>query len=285
MRPAIKFSGGILFMLLGIAGFVFSGFVIYQIRIAASSIEQEMPRNLGHIEQVAHSVHQQGEATGKVIETTRERLSFLGGTITSLSSKLKGRAQTPSVIVSLDEDVDNQLNNAKQFVHSMQNSMRNLGNTLLLFDSMSFLGSPRFGGPSPRVEEEDGEANPIHSVAVSLTKTADLLDEVTKAISKLQTGESIHPTQLDRIQTTLDRVDQELVAIQSEVNSFSKEVAETEGKLSTLKQESPAVVRYLANMSCLFLLCFGGTQFLVFCVGFHWAKQAYQSRTDLKNTA
>ena len=48
----------------------------------------------------------------------------------------------------IDDDIDKQLDNAKQFVLSMQNSMRNLGSTLMLFDSMSIFGPQR--SPRPR---------------------------------------------------------------------------------------------------------------------------------------
>ncbi len=250
-------------MVVGAVGVCLCVFLVSQIRGTASRLEQEIPQSLGQVEKITRSVRREGEAATKVLQTTRERVTFLGESIGQLSQKLSNRGSNSSLLIVIDQDIDNQLNNAKQFVLSMQNSMRNLGSTLLLFDSMSIFGSESLSGRG-----SDGSAkpeSPVRSVAVGLTQTADLLDQVTNAINKLQLGQSISPIQLSLIQTTLQRVDFELQRINSEVDQFTADVGETEAKFAKLKEDVPAGVRYAANMMTLFLFCFGFAQ-LMLCV-------------------
>lgn len=258
-------------LIVGAAGVTLSCSLILQIQQTSSRLEREIPKNLAHVERIAQSVRQQGEATSKVLETTRERVDFLGDSIARLSNKLEDGG-SPSLITVIDEDIDSQLNNAKQFVLSMQNSMRNMGSTLMLFDSMSLFGQEGFS-PSNQMDPARNQ-NPLRTVAVGLTQTADLLDQVTHAITRLQSGESISPLQLSQIQFTLNQVDTELLRIKTEVAQFSQEVGQTEAKFEHLKKRSPVWVRYIANMATLFLFCFGFAQLMVSVYGLRWIREA-----------
>jgi hypothetical protein len=265
-------------MTAGVVGLALCFFLVFEIRRTASQLEREVPENLEHIEQVAQSVRQQGEAATKVLESTRERVGFLGESIEQLSKKLSDRNAASSLFVVIDQDIDMQLNNARQFVLSMQNSMRNLGSTLLVFDSMSIFGGERFQRPG--TAGAGREENPVRSVAVGLTQTADLLDQVTRAITKLQSGESISPIQLGQIQYTLKRVDLELNRIKSEVSQFSGEVAETEAKFTKMKQNAPSGIRYVSNIVSLFLFCFGFAQLMLCGYGLQLVGEARRSRAS-----
>ncbi len=260
-------------MLVGLLGIALSVFVMIQTRQTARRIEREIPQSLEHVRQIAQSVREQGETTEKVLETTRDRVGYLGETIGSLSERLNRRDTKNSLLLAIDEDIDKQLDNAKQFVLSMQNSMRNLGSTLMLFDSMSLFGPQRFADISEGARRSE---NPLRAVAFGLTQTADLLDQVTNAISKLQSGESITPYQLGTIQQTLGQVDAELVKIKTEVERFSKEVGQTEDKITKVKDDSPRWIRSLANVIMLFMFCFGCSQLMVCGFGIHliWRTRA-----------
>jgi hypothetical protein len=275
VKTSLKLLGGIVALVVGAAGVTLSCSLIFQIRKTSDRLEREIPQNLAHVEEIAHSVRTQGEATSQVLQSTRVRVSFLGESIARLSDKLNDRDNASSLLMVIDEDIDAQLDNAKQFVLSMQQSMRNMGSTLQLFDSVSLLGhegfSPSSQGDSVRHQ------NPLRTVAVGLTQTADLLDQVTQAINRLQSGESISPFQLSQIQFTLNQVDRELLRIKSEVTRFSKEVAQTEAKFTHLKTRSPVWVRYVSNMISLFLFCFGFAQLLVAVYGLRWIKEARNS--------
>jgi hypothetical protein len=263
----------------GAAGVALSCSLVFQIRTTSERLEREVPRNLANVEQIAKSVREQGEATSKVLETTRERVGFLGESIARLSDRINDQDNTASLLVVIDEDIDGQLDNAKQFVLSMQNSMRNLGSTLMLFDSMSFLGHEGFSPPSQT--DSAGQQNPLRTVAVGLTQTADLLDQVTHAITKLQSGESISAFQLSQIHFTLKQVDNELFRIKSEVTAFSEEVGQTEAKFTDLKNRSPVWVRSISNTLVLFLFCFGFAQLMVSVYGLRWIRDARKRDSQL----
>lgn len=279
VKTSLKLLGGIVALVVGAAGATLAGSLIVQIRQTSARLEREIPQNLGHIEQIATSVRQQGEATTLVLETTRERVGFLGESIARLSNRLNDQDSTSSLLMVIDEDIDAQLDNAKQFVLSMQSSMRNLGSTLRLFDSVSLLGHEGFSPAS-----QSGAApnqTPLRSVAVGLTQTADLLDQVTLAINRLQSGESISPFQLSQIRFTLNQVDRELQRIKSEVARFSEEVGQTEAKFTHLKTRSPVWVRYVSNMVTLFLFCFGFAQMMVSVYGLRWIRDARKRERQL----
>jgi hypothetical protein len=161
-------------------------------------------------------------------------------------------------------------------VLSMQNSMRNLGSTLLLFDSISIFGNQRLSGSRNGMKQEE---SPIRTVAVGLKETADLFDQVIRAIDNLQTGQSIRPGQLQNVQATLARVDRELVKINQEVKGFSDEVAVTEYKFTKLQEEAPAMVEFVFNLIATFLLCFGSSQLMLALFGLHFI---HQGRAELK---
>ena len=271
MKPLIQIIGGALAVLVGAAGIILCVVIFIQIRPAADTLSREIPQNLGHAVQIAQSVRQQGEATTQFLETTRERLGQLGITIEHLSEKLGDRNATAPVRRTLDEDIDLQLSNAKQFVLSMQNSMRNLGSTLLLFDSMSIFGNQRLSNSG---DEKQQNESPIRTVAVGLKETADLFDQVTHAIDKLQSGQSVRPGQLQDVHATLERVDRELVKINVEVKGFSDEVAVTEYKFTKLQEEAPVMVKYVSNLIAMFLLCFGSSQLMLALFGLHFIHQA-----------
>ena len=57
-----------------------------QTRQTSRRMQREIPQSLEHVEQIAQSVREQGETTEKVLETTRERVGFLGKTIENLST-------------------------------------------------------------------------------------------------------------------------------------------------------------------------------------------------------
>ena len=246
---------------LGLMGVLLSAHLINQIQKTALRLEREVPQNLSDVEQIARSIRQQGEATRVLLQTARQRVEYLGNTIDNLSQRLNQRSSTTATLNSLDEDIGVQLDNAREFVLSMQQSMRNLGGTLHLFDSMSFI--------SPSGDSESRQDNPLRSVAANLMQTADLLDQVTAAISRLQTGQAVAPDQLNRIQVTLDQVDQELILILNEVATFSEQVRDTETKIITLKEKSPAWVQHTAQAAVLFLVCFGGSQLALLLHGVH----------------
>lgn len=270
MKPLIQIIGGALAVLVGAAGVILCVVIFVEIRPAANTLSREIPQNLGHAVQIAQSVRQQGEATTEILETTRERLVQLGNTIERLSERLAETETETTVLQALDADIDLQLSNAKQFVLSMQNSMRNLGSTLLLFDSISIFANQRVSTP-PGEQRAD---SPIRTVAVGLTETADLFDQVTSAIDKLQSGQSIRPAQLDNVQATLARVDRELIRINAEVKGFSTEVAVTEYKFTKLQEDAPVMVNHVFNLASLFLLCFGCSQLMLGLFGVHFIRQA-----------
>lgn len=260
----------------GAVGVALSVFLVFQLRQTATRLEREIPQNLEHVEQITRSVRYQGEAATKMLETTRERVTFLGASIEQLSKKLSNRDTASSVLLVIDEDIDNQLDNAKQFVLSMQISMRNLGSTLLLFDSMSIFGMKGFGSSDRGAS--DAPESPVRNVAAGLTHTADLLDQVTHAITKLQSGQSINPIQLNQIHTTLQSVDLELERIKFEIHQFSAVVGETESKFAKLRRSSPAGIRYLSNILSLFLFCFGFAQLMLGVYGLQLIHAARKSR-------
>ncbi len=270
MKPVLRILVGVLAMLIGMLGIALSVFIIIQTRQTSQRMQREIPQSLEHVEQIAQSVRQQGETTQKVLETTRDRVNFLGETIESLSTRLSQRDAKASLLTSIDDDIDKQLDNAKQFVFSMQNSMRNMGSTLMLFDSMSIFGPQRFAGAAENATLN--AENPLRAVATGLTQTADLLDQVTDAISKLQNGETITPPQLVVIQQTLRQVDGELVKIKSEVKHFSEEVGQTEDKITKVKEDSPRWIRSSANVIMLFMFCFGCSQLMLsgYGIGLIW---------------
>lgn len=283
MKTSLKLLGGIVALVVGAAGVTLSCSLIFQIRKTSARMEREIPQNLAHVEEIARSVRQQGEATSQVLETTRERVGFLGESIARLSHKLNDEGGSSSLLMVIDEDIDAQLDNAKQFVLSMQSSMRNLGSTLQLFDSVSLLGHEGFS-PSSQSESAPNQ-NPLRTVAVGLTQTADLLDQVTLAINRLQSGESISPFQLSQIQFTLNQVDRELLRIKSEVTKFSMEVAQTEAKFTHLKVRSPVWVRYVSNLASLFLFCFGFAQLMVSVYGLRWIREARNRGSQVPQAA
>ena len=163
MKAYGKLMAGLLALAVGGVGVGFCLTFVLQIRQTSARLEREIPQTLEHIEQIAQSVRSQGEATTQVLGTTQERVTYLGETIEQLSKKLTDREKTSSLLLVLDEDIDTQLDNARQFVLSMQNSMRNLGSTLLLFDSMSIFGA----NPFPRGTESTGlrQENALRTVA------------------------------------------------------------------------------------------------------------------------
>ncbi len=275
VKTNLKLLGGMAAVLVGAVGVALSCSLMLQIRQTSSRLEREIPQSLAHVEQIAQSVREQGEATTKVLQTTRERVGFLGESIARLSDKLSDKDSASSLLMVIDEDIDSQLNNAKQFVLSMQNSMRNMGSTLMLFDSMSLFGHEGFSRSSQT--DPARHPNPLRSVALGLTQTADLLDQVTHAINRLQSGESITPIQLSQIQFTLNQVDLELLRIKSEVNKFSEEVGQTETKFTHLKDRSPVWVRYVSNTISLFLFCFGFAQLMVCVYGLRWIGEVRKS--------
>lgn len=280
VKQTIKMLGGILSMVVGTVGVVLSLFLMLEIQEKANQLEREVPPTLDHAVHIANSVRQQGEATTKILNTTQERVATLGTTIENLSTKLNERDNPSSLLTVLDEDIDQQLDNAKQFVLSMQNSMRNLGNTLLVFDSMSLFGS----SPVPNSQADTlQQNNPLQTVAVGLRQTADLLDQVTHGITKLQSGESISPRQLRKIQFTLTQVDKELIRIKTEVTKFSDEVAKTEQKLKNLQTEAPIWIRDVSRMTLLFLFCFGTSQLVLGLHGFRLVKEARTQWGQLRN--
>jgi methyl-accepting chemotaxis protein len=254
----------------GLAGIVLSTAAVVQVWKTAGALEREIPQALANLEDIVNSVHQQGATTVALLGTAREHVAFIGTSVEDLSNRARERPAV-TILETLDEDIGWRLDNAEEFVLSMQISMRSMSSALLVLDSLPFF-APRLASTA------DPQQPQLRSVATSLTETADLLDQVSRAIERARSGQAIAPNQLVQLQETLRRVDDRLEAVQNEIGEFSQRVEQTGEKLAALRRDVPRWINSTALVATVFFVCFGFSQLSLVLHGCRWVSQPGSGR-------
>ena len=237
----------------GLVGIMLSVAAVIYAWNAADRLRRLLPEQLGRLQSLVESVQQQGDATGSLLQTARQRVNAVSAAIDELSRRNERHPAAESILQTLDDDIGQRLQNADEFVASMQGSMRSMSSALLLLDSLPFFSAPVVaadGGPNRRWT----------SVAADLTEAADRLDEVRRIVGRMRTGQTVSPQQLEQVQESLDQIDRQLKSAQSEIRGLSQRLEETGTELTGLRAAVPRWIDRTAVAVSVFFTCFGFSQ-------------------------
>ena len=266
MKQTLTRIAGAAAVAVGLAGIVLSVLGVVYAWSTADQLRRVVPEQLGRLQTLVDSVHEQSEATGTLLQTARERVNAVSAAIEELSRRDEQQPATASILQTLDEDIGQRLQHADEFVISMQGSMRSLSNALLLLDSLPFFSAPVISAEEPRNRH-------WKSVATNLTEAADLLDEVRRIVGRIRSGQKVSPQQLAQVQESLGRIDGQLDSVQSEIRGFSQRAQETSAELRALRAAVPRWINRTAVAVTVFFTCFGFSQISLLLHGWQLLKR------------
>ena len=250
----MKRTAGLIAAAVGIAGIVLSIVLIVQLWSFAQRLDREAPRLLQRLEQAAASIRDQADATGTLLQTARRRVRMIADTVEELAAGAAEEAPTTTrVLETLDETFVLRLQAAEEFVVSMQSSVQNLSSSLLLFNSLPFLG--------PRVAPVEGAGrNRLESLTDGLNETAELLTQVRATIARARSGQPIDARQIAQVRTAIGSIDGKLGEIQTDAAELAAIFGEAGENLAELRQGTPQRLRRAALVTTVLLVCFACSQ-------------------------
>ena len=252
MIRRMKRSAGALIILVGAIGAVFSGYAIREIWLTAEQLRAVIPKAIGELETAGQSIHHQGEAAGNVLQTTRNRLNSILETVEALSENRTDR-QVVTVLNRLDAEVVERLERAEEFVRSMQSSVESAGRAALLLESVPFL--------RPRVSSTTvGEESHLTTLASSLTQISEGLGQMKRILTEIRTSRNVDPANLVQFTDILQGVDEQLLRIQRDIDSFSTEINTLLVRLAEARSHSGYLIKRMAIFGSVFFVCFGISQ-------------------------
>ncbi|RUL88694.1 hypothetical protein [Tautonia sociabilis] len=249
--------------LIGASGAIFSGVAAVEAWRLADRLEREVPEAVGDMERVVSSVQDQADATLALIDAARDRVRFVSETVEELASAADRRPEETSLLETLDPDIARRLEAAEAFILALQESLRGLHRALVMLDALPILPrriAPAVGTPGDR---------PLITVAASLAEAADLLDEATRTLDRLRSGQALSPRQLDQFRDLLGEVDRTLGDTRNQIGSFFDRLDQAGSRLADLRSAAPRWIRRGATAATFLLICFGASQLNLLAHG--WA--------------
>ena len=234
-RVARRF-GGLLASIVGLAGMAFAIIAIYETWLTVERLRVVVPNAIDQADAIVQSIQQQGQATSELLVTTRQHLTSLAVPIQELASRNR-RLSNADILATLDETILRRMENVEHFSLSMQNSMRSMSNALLIFSLAAFSES---GASSPNPNPDRWK-----ELAASLSKSADLLEEASRSVSRIRSGQDVPPQQMDQLAQVLAQIDDHLQRVQVHIEQFSQTVDRTNIALNSVKEIAPAWIQRL----------------------------------------
>jgi uncharacterized phage infection (PIP) family protein YhgE len=263
MTTLAKRFGGIVASIVGLAGIALAGLAIYEIWLTVERLYVEVPRGLDEVDQIVQSIHQQGQSTDALLETTRQHLVAIKIPVQQLASRNQ-RLSNADILSTLDEAILRRMENIEHFSLSMQNSMRSMSNALLILDSLPFLAQ----SPAPQTKSP----NQWKELAASLAQSADLLEEASRSVSRIRSGQDVAPQQMAQLAEVLDQIDVHLHKVQENIRQFSYTVEQTDRTIGTVKAIAPIWIERGAIVLTVFFVCFGFSQISLLVHGWQLLK-------------
>jgi uncharacterized phage infection (PIP) family protein YhgE len=263
MTKQARRLGGIVAALVGLAGVAFAIIAVYETWGTVKRLKVEVPNAFNQLDAVVQSVHQQGQATTTLLDTTRQHLAALRTPIQQLANRNQ-RLTNADILATLDETILSRMESVEHFSLSIQSSMRSMSNALLILDSLPFLGAV---SPS-----RNPRPNQWRDLAASLSETADLLEEASRSVARLRSGQNVAPQQMDQLASVLKQIDDHLQVVQENVRQFSNAVEQTDQTLTTVKEAAPVWIQRIAITVTVFFTCFGFSQISVILHGWQLLK-------------
>ena len=250
----MKRTAGLIAAAVGISGTVLSIVLVVQLWSLARRLDREAPRFLQRLEQAAGSIRHQADATGTLLQTARQRVRMIADTVEELSAAAAEEVPTTTTVLeTLDETFVLRLQAAEEFVVSMQSSVQNLGSSLLLFNSLPFLG--------PRVAPVEGAGQSrLESLAEGLSETTELLTQVRATIARARSGQPITPRQIAQVRTAIERIDRTLGDVQTDAAELAQIFGDAGENFAALRLATPRRLRRAALVATVFLVCFACSQ-------------------------
>jgi len=258
---------------IGITGTVLSVVIIWHVWRLADQWSREIPHALRHLESMMASIQEQGEASETLFANARERLETIDTTVAELSKQAEQGPSTGTILRNLDREIEQRLLLAEEFLVSMQAGLQNISNALLFLDSMPLI-SRRLSTPSQR----GGPERQLADVAKTLNETALMLDEATEIVMRLRSGQALPPGQVEQLRTVLQRVDDGLAEIQTEVRLFSESLERTQEQVNRFEQILGARLQTAAAGSTVLLVCFAATQIHLAVQGLALLKPSHRAQ-------
>jgi len=255
--------GGLLAALVGIAGMAFAIIAIYETWLTVKRLEIEVPNAFNQVETIVQSVHQQGQATNALLDTTRQHLTALRVPIQELASRNR-RLSNAEILGALDESILRRMENVEHFSLSMQNSMRSMSNALLILDSLHVLDGP--------VASKSQRPNQWKDLAASLSESADLLEEASRSVARLRSGKDVGPEQMAQLASVLTQINEHVELVQDNIRQFSNAVEQTDKTLNSVKEVAPDWIQRVAIVLTVFFTCFGFSQISLILHGWQLLK-------------
>lgn len=181
-----------------------------------------------------------------VLKATRAKVDTLGQHTSRLSDDVEKNKDVVLTLRSLDHDIRDGLQEALDLANSIQMSLRSMGNTLVLFDSL-----PSFSSPS-----KSGDAPGLREMAQSLTETSDLLQQVIDHVERMQSGKRITQTELNELAELVARLKLKLQLASTWLLRLDGRTKETENRLLRLEARILQWSRLFAILLTPVLICF-----------------------------
>jgi DNA repair exonuclease SbcCD ATPase subunit len=253
MRRTIVRLIGLATVAVGAIGLIVSLVVIDKIWKGTRHLRRDVPEVLEQLEEIVHSVHQQGDATVGLLVAARRQTSSISDILEEVAKHSDQGITVASILKSLEQDIGHRLEDAEAFVTSMQASLRSMSSALLVLDSVPLFSQQLAPARSPQERR-------LVAVASGLTEAAHLLDQLIGIISRLRSDQTISPRQVAQARQTLRLVDRQLAEIQKEIQAFSERLKHTASQLTTLRRRIIPWTDRAATIATVLLVCFGCSQ-------------------------
>ena len=261
---AVKRACGFVALLVGLAGVALAAAAVVQIWRTERRLHVELPQAVEHLESALASVRQQSYSLVSLVDATRQHVDAVRLPLDQLAQRTDEELTAASVLEALDREAARRLEETEEFARSMQTSLRNMSNALLLLDSM-----PMFARSLAPERHKPGQWK---ALSKTLLETADLLDRFSRTMVRVRSGQTVSQKQIVQLQETLGGIDRRLTAVQSEIGRFAETVEHTAAQVGLWKEEVPFWVRVAAATATVFFVCFGFSQLSLLAHGWHWLR-------------
>jgi chromosome segregation ATPase len=243
---------GIVFMLVGVAGLVFSSLTIWgvqQVSTAASRQTEDIldstKEGVGFLRRTTTKVHH-------LLGETKSRTKALDVTLADIADKVKNN-KDKKTLHALHERIGAQLQRAQTTIATLQSNLEGIRNALGLFNSLSKISKSR--SSADRKDEDE-----IQVLSHSLTETSETLDQISHFLDDVLTDREITQTSLNQVTVWVQQVESKLADAENRVDVFRQRLIVTEERVAASQQSIPSWIERGGQLVIVLLICFAFTQ-------------------------
>lgn len=247
----IKRLAGLLVVVVGLAGLSLCGLAVARTWTTGQQLRRQSPQVLEQLVELVRSIQLQAETASSLLTSARGRVMLAQTLVEDLAPATDRRRLAPSTLDTLDHDIVRRLEDAENFVQSLEATMRSMSSAVLLLDSMPFL--------SLRRSTPEADIN-LRLMADNLAETATRLQQVAETLAQIRSREAISPRQLTQVRDALHYVDGNLVEVQAAIDQFVQAVEQATERTADVQARAPRWITTTMVLAMAFFVCFGFSQ-------------------------